>query len=394
MNVSIHPSWLCGHLHTDRSRWWLVSVPLLVLACGPKPPGPFSDAVVQEYSSMTGLPQEETASAYVVGKAAVVNTGDSLSHHYRTAFTTDDDIEVESGTVSGVHEAIDAPIRAANPGEVNTVIILKWTKVVGATNIVGIEFVQVRCEASVIDRSTRRIVGKQEFAGGIPEGTHRWGSSPQNAIVQWINALPRHAAQTSAVSGAARAAGELADHSVPGSGATGSRETTPGPVRGEARQYVEAANGLSFQYPAAWKQMGPDEARRVMGASTSQYLTVVIYDPEDRTQNVNVQVLPTAAKDLSEASYNEFAGEMDRRMPSDYPDFRKISSRVGRFLDMASLEYVFEATRPDGVRLRQKQLRTGRPGREVAATFTATADLYDRIDATAFKIIVDTLTIK
>ncbi len=168
----------------------------------------------------------------------------------------------------------------------------------------------------------------------------------------------------------------------------------PPTVGGVTREYLDTTNGLSFQYPASWKEMGPAEARRLMGEATSEYLTVVIYDPADRTQNVNVQVLPTAAKDLSEASYTEFVKEMDRRMPSDFPGFRKLSSRVGPLRDMASLEYVHEWTRPDGVRLRQKQLRTGKAGREVAITFTASAEAYDKADETCFKIIVDTLKLK
>ncbi len=163
------------------------------------------------------------------------------------------------------------------------------------------------------------------------------------------------------------------------------------PAPSDLQKYFDPASGLSLSYPGTWKQMTPAEARRLMGGATSQYLTVVIYDPNDRTQNVNVQVLPTAAKDLSEASYTEFAKEMDRRMPSDFPGFWKLSSRVGPLRDMASLEYVFEATRPDGVRLRQKQLRTGKPGREVAITFTAPAAAYDKADETCFKVIGNTL---
>jgi hypothetical protein len=180
----------------------------------------------------------------------------------------------------------------------------------------------------------------------------------------------------------------------PGHGESGFQEQPPPREHGATREYLDTTNGLSFQYPAAWKEIGPDEARRVMGAVTSKNLTVLVYDPADWTQNVNVQVLPTAATDLTEASYSKFEKEMDGSMPSAVPGFRKVSSRVGRLLDMASLEYVWETTRPDGVRLRQMQLRTGKPGREVAATFTARADLYEMSDATCFKIILDTLNLK
>jgi hypothetical protein len=179
----------------------------------------------------------------------------------------------------------------------------------------------------------------------------------------------------------------------PGLSEPGSQEKTAPRDPGSTREYLDRTTGLSFQYPAAWKEMGLDEARRAMGAGTPKYLVALVYDPADWTQNVNVQVLPTSTE-LSEAAYREFAGEMDRRMPSEVPGFRKVSSSVGRLLDMASMEYVLETTRPDGVRLRQKQLRTGKPGREVAATFTAREDLYERTDAAVFKVILETLSLK
>jgi hypothetical protein len=186
-------------------------------------------------------------------------------------------------------------------------------------------------------------------------------------------------------------AGKPVEASARGQGGTTKEPPRP---RGATREYQDAANGLSLQYPAAWKEMGPAEARQIMGAATSRYLTVVIYDPTDRTQNINVQVAPVDAKDLTEASYREFAKQMDQSMPSGFAGFRKISSQVAPLLDMASLQYVFEFTRPDGVLLRQKQLRTGKPGREVSITMTAKADLYEKTDAACFKTIVDTLKLK
>ena len=159
----------------------------------------------------------------------------------------------------------------------------------------------------------------------------------------------------------------------------------------DMQQYTDATNKLSFSYPAAWKPMTPAEAKQVMGAVTSKYLTVVLYDPKDWTQNINVQVLsPVAAQDLTEAAYREFLKGMDRQF-ADLPGFRQVSASVGRLGDMASLQYIHEWTRPDGVRLRQKQLRTGKAGREVALTFTASTAVYDEVDKTCFSLIVNTL---
>jgi hypothetical protein len=147
-------------------------VPLMILAaaiaCTSEPPGPF-DVVIDEYKRMSDFAEDAAPEPYVEGKVIVVNVGEPLSHHYRTAFTQDDDIEVRVGTV----------------------ILLEWAKDVLDRNIAGVEFVRVRCEVIVIDRAKQRVVGRQEIVGTDPEGSHRWGSSPEARIVAFINGLPR-----------------------------------------------------------------------------------------------------------------------------------------------------------------------------------------------------------
>ncbi len=178
------------------ARWWPIgALAIVTWACGPAAPPPFGEAAVRQYIAMADLQQDAAVGAYIVGKAVVVNSGDSLSHHHHTAFTKDDDFDIQSGTVGSVHTAVDEAIRAANPGEVGTVVVLKWTKTVERTNIAGIDFVQVSCEATVVDRAAQRVVGRQSFAGSSPSGSHRWGSSPEPEVAKWINGLPRRALQ-------------------------------------------------------------------------------------------------------------------------------------------------------------------------------------------------------
>ncbi len=102
---------------------------------------------------------------------------------------------------------------------------------------------------------------------------------------------------------------------------------------GEMQKYSDEKNKISFSYPSGWKQMTPAEAKS-LGAITGKYLTVIIYDPKDWTQNVNVQILyPVAAQDLTEAGYKKFQKRFDRN-PSKMPGFRKISAKVGKRSDM------------------------------------------------------------
>lgn len=187
-----------------------------VVSCAPPPPGPF-DSSIAEYEGMSAFAEDAQAGPQVQGKVVVVDTGEALSHHYRTAFTTDDDIEVAPHKVSAVQFKIDAALRADNPQQVSTVILLNWRRELLSTNIAGIEFCRVHCEGVVIDKARRRIVARREFSGSGPEGTHRWGSSPEGQIVAWINGLPRRSAPPSTVAGATTSTFAPAEPSAPAS---------------------------------------------------------------------------------------------------------------------------------------------------------------------------------
>ncbi|HUF54544.1 MAG TPA: hypothetical protein VMR52_12345 [Dehalococcoidia bacterium] len=171
-------------------------VTVLVTSSCRKPPGPFTDAIIQEYIAMANLPEEAMRDPYIIGKAVVINAGASLSHRHRTAFTEDPVFRIRSQALSHIHEKIDGRLRAASPSEVGTVVLLRWEKNVVRRNIAGIEIVQVRCHVIVVDATTRRIVGQERLSGGVPSGTHRWGSSPDDAIIGYINRLTRRTRST------------------------------------------------------------------------------------------------------------------------------------------------------------------------------------------------------
>jgi hypothetical protein len=166
-------------------------VVLVGFSCGPKPQGAFSDTIAHEYASMATLREETQQNPNIAGKAVLINIGESLSHSHETASTKDESYDIEAQTVSSAQKKIHQQIQAENPSEVGTVVLLKWAKDLLSTNIAGIEFVRVRCEVIVVDNIKHVIVGKRQFAGSNPEGLHRWGSSPENEIVEYINSLPR-----------------------------------------------------------------------------------------------------------------------------------------------------------------------------------------------------------
>ena len=170
------------------------------------------------------------------------------------------------------------------------------------------------------------------------------------------------------------------------------RATSPRPS--SSRTYTDAKSHIQFRYAPSWQTMAPEEAKRVLGSSTSRFLTVVVYDPADRTQNLNVQVMPVADTALTETAYQQFLTRLDVDLPKSFPEFRKLSSRVYAIDRRFALEYVFETRRPDGVLLRQRQFRTGSSGREVAITFTARIDRFEAADAICFRIVQESLQLR
>lgn len=161
----------------------------VVIACSRKAKSAFSDQTIREYAAMSTLKEDTAQGTYIAGKPVLINIGESISHHYETAFTKDDDFDIESQSVSSLQAKISN--HAENPNDVGTVVLLNWRKEVLSTNLAGINFVRVLCELTVVDVGRHSIVGKKQFTGSSPEGTHRWGSSPEKEIVEYLNALPK-----------------------------------------------------------------------------------------------------------------------------------------------------------------------------------------------------------
>jgi hypothetical protein len=343
---------------------------------GSSPSGPFTAKAIDAYTALTDVEdQPGTDRPHVVGNVIAINTGETINLSRFSA--REQNHHIPANTVSDAQGQLTGG--ASRPDDVGTVVLLKWSKEDIGETAAGTKY-RLHCDVIVVDKSQRRLITKRSFVGSDPAFATLYGGSPIDQIVAYVNSLPRQAS-TSALTG-----------QQPNSrGVSTAAPGTSGPIR----NYLDTTNNVSFSYPAAWKQMTAAEARQVMGAAnTSKYLTVLLSDPDDPTQNVNVQVLPTAAEDLTETGYKEFATSLDRQLPSGFPGFMKVTSRVGRLSDMPSLEYLFEATRPDGVRIRQKQLRTGKPGREVVITFSAKSEAYAKTDETCFGMIVKTLSIK
>ena len=93
---------------------------------------------------------------------------------------------------------LDLPddLRAADPGEVGTVVWLRWeTELVGSYTGGGPAWIW-KCQVTVIDKSQRALLGEREFRGSDPPQTTAnsggdYGSKPVGEVVNYLTKLPR-----------------------------------------------------------------------------------------------------------------------------------------------------------------------------------------------------------
>lgn len=202
----------------------------ILTSCSGKPPTPF-DEVISQYTSMANLPEASEEPGYIVGKAVLINTGETISFHRHTAFTKEDH-EYPSNTVSSAHQRIDAQIRASSPAEVSTVVLLEWRVEQVGRNIAGITFHRLYCTVIIIDKSKQRIISRKSFAGLAPEGRYQYGTSPENDIVNYLNSLPKKGPS-------------------PNVAADGDSNVELPSKLSNVRKYLDVVNKLSFSYPVA-----------------------------------------------------------------------------------------------------------------------------------------------
>ena len=185
-----------------RSNTTLVESFVLVLVlgaawgCGGKKPDPFTAEVIREYASLADLGEgTQPQSGHVVGKAVLINVGETISLHRFSAREQNHDIP--SNTLSKAHGKINREIQASAPVEVDTVILLKWSKEALGETMAGTKY-RLLCDVIIVDKSQRRVVARKPFTGDEPEFATLYGASPEDQIVQYINALPRQASHRGA----------------------------------------------------------------------------------------------------------------------------------------------------------------------------------------------------
>jgi len=107
-------------------------------------------------------------------------------------------VDANDKDVDDLHFDLPADLRAANPGEVTTVVWLQWNKATVGTYEGGGNAYQWSCNVTVIDKATRTTLGSQQFTGPAPPqtfygkaGESRTGDKPTDQVLNYLRSFPR-----------------------------------------------------------------------------------------------------------------------------------------------------------------------------------------------------------
>lgn len=251
------------------SVWLLFSV-----GCTQKP-DPFTPDVVRSYASLVQLQEAEQLSGYIAGKAVVVNIGETISLSRMSM--REERHHIPANTISTAHQKIAGEICAATPEEVRSVVLLNWSKEALGETMAGTKY-RLLCAVIVVDKARNRIVARKPFIGDGPRFATLYGPSPEDQIVQFINALPRQAPQPSAPL--------LAEGKESGAG---------------QRSYTSPDKGVSFRHPESWVAMTPEEVIAKKGPIVTKDVFVSLADRSDHNRNLNIQFFRAQQDALSRA---------------------------------------------------------------------------------------------
>lgn len=138
--------------------------------------------------------------------------------------------------------------------------------------------------------------------------------------------------------------------------------------------YSNSQYRFSFEYPEEWSVFSPEEALQATGGrlNPSKNMVVIVANPKDWDQNVNVNVIIGAAPGRSVHDYEleNLIRMSDRQLSSALPGFKKISAKIITIKDIRGLEYIYEFKRFN-LPMQQKQVTLIGKDRSYVITFTS-----------------------
>jgi tetratricopeptide (TPR) repeat protein len=164
------------------------------------------------------------------------------------------------------------------------------------------------------------------------------------------------------------------------------------------KQYSDDKLGLAFDYPPDWVVLTRSQvAEKSKGliSDSNPTLVLAIGNPDDWDQNATIQIVRLDRDQgvMSDAQLNDLADTLDRRMPVQYPNFKKVSQRLLRVHGSPALEYVMLSTRLNEW-MESKEYIISKKGDAFIVTCTAKKDVFPGIDDKFFQTIITHLTDK
>jgi hypothetical protein len=134
---------------------------------------PFRD-YLRAYAAVGGLVRSEKADPRIVGKAIAVT---------------------REGEIDDLFRRLPRRLRAGDPGEVGTVVVVDCREAVVGYYQHGWAGYRTRCDLRVVDFARRIVLAEKRFAGKMPPGSRRGGQDehpgrPSAAMLAWLERLP------------------------------------------------------------------------------------------------------------------------------------------------------------------------------------------------------------
>jgi hypothetical protein len=132
------------------------------------------------------IDREKVGDARIVGKIVAIDQGQSFK-------------EVNADGLSFIQQQLPKDVRADNPDEVGTVLLLDWerrkTGTYGTAKITGYAY-RVHCQLFLIDATHKTLLAKRTFdgdppPGAVPSGEDGYGGFPTQSILAYLRTLPQ-----------------------------------------------------------------------------------------------------------------------------------------------------------------------------------------------------------
>jgi hypothetical protein len=180
----------------------VLGLPIIIILIGSLNRALAEESIRRNFEKFVGenntLPDQKIEagkSPYLAGKIVVLDVGEYRVINYGKEADWDLGKLDKSNVSLPIYNILPENLKATNPEEVGTVVLIKWDRAYYGSYIGAGNAYKINCIVSVVDKKRNLLIDQKNFEGGNPPYSIKgkgdgYGNAPSEEILNYLTSLP------------------------------------------------------------------------------------------------------------------------------------------------------------------------------------------------------------